>query len=323
MTDETRTLRARLGEGARVRQVARDAHLVTGEGRLAEAEDLHGRRGTGALDLLALVVDERLDLAEGGTGHDGVADLQETLLDHDGGDGAAADLEVRLEHGPAGPTGRSGGEFPDLGDQQHLLEQVVDARALQRRDLDHDGVPAPLLGHQSLLGELLEDAIGVGVGAVHLVDRDDDRHLGRLGVVDRFDGLGHHAVVGRDHEDDDVGDLGAARAHRGEGLVTRGVEEGDRSAVPGDLVGADVLGDPAGFAGDDVGLSDPVEQQRLAVVDVAHHGDDRWTGPRGSPRPRRPRRRTSLGARPPSVHPGRPDAPRRRLRRRRARSCRH
>ena len=41
------------------------------------------------------------------------------------------------------------------------------------------------------------------------------------------------------------------------------------------LVGADVLGDPAGLAGDDLGLADRVEQRGLAVVDVAHDRDDR------------------------------------------------
>ncbi len=44
--------------------------------------------------------------------------------------------------------------------------------------------------------------------------------------------------------------------------------------LPLDLVGADVLGDAAGFAGDHVGRADLVEQQRLAVVHVTHHGDD-------------------------------------------------
>ena len=42
-----------------------------------------------------------------------------------------------------------------------------------------------------------------------------------------------------------------------------------------DLVGADVLGDAAGLAGDHVGVADAVEQLGLAVVDVAHDGDDR------------------------------------------------
>ena len=49
-------------------------------------------------------------------------------------------------------------------------------------------------------------------------------------------------------------------------------------AVPLDLVGADVLGDAAGLAGDDVGGADLVEQRGLAVVDVAHDGDDRRRG---------------------------------------------
>ncbi len=53
------------------------------------------------------------------------------------------------------------------------------------------------------------------------------------------------------------------------------VDEGDPAAVLLDLVGADLLGDPAGLAGGDGGLADGVEQRGLAVVDVAEHGDHR------------------------------------------------
>ena len=67
-------------------------------------------------------------------------------------------------------------------------------------------------GTSSLLDELLAHAGRVGVLAVDLGDRDDDRHLGRARVVDRLDRLRHHAVVGRDDEDRDVG--GAARRAR-------------------------------------------------------------------------------------------------------------
>ena len=42
-----------------------------------------------------------------------------------------------------------------------------------------------------------------------------------------------------------------------------------------DLIGADMLGDAAGLAGRHVGLAQRVEQRGLAVVDMAHHGDDR------------------------------------------------
>src|SRR5665213_4469028 len=78
------------------------APLVAGERRFTETEDLHRRRRTGRLDLLALVVDERLDLAVGGAGDDGVADREQALLDHDRGDRAATDFEVGFEHGARG-----------------------------------------------------------------------------------------------------------------------------------------------------------------------------------------------------------------------------
>ena len=143
------------------------------------------------------------------------------------------------------------------------------------RDVDELGVAAPLGRLQAALGHLGAHAGRVRALLVDLVDRDDDRHLGRLGVVDRLVGLRLHAVVGGDDDHRDVGDLRAAGAHGGERLVARGVEEGDRLAVVVDLVGADVLGDAAGLARDDLGLADRVEQRRLAVVDVAHDRDDR------------------------------------------------
>ena len=128
-----------------------------------------------------------------------------------------------------------------------------------------------------MVGELLADALGLRVGHVDLVDRDDDRDLRVLRVRERLDGLRHHAVVGRDDEDDDVGRLRAAGAHLGERLVARRVEEHD-VAVPArrlHLVGGDVLGDATGLAGRDARLADRVEQRGLAVVDVTHDGDDR------------------------------------------------
>ena len=64
-----------------------------------------------------------------------------------------------------------------------------------------------------MLGQLGEHPLRIGVVLVDLVDRDDDRHIGRLGVVDRLDRLGHDAVVGGDDEHHDVGRLGAAGTH--------------------------------------------------------------------------------------------------------------
>ena len=270
--------------------VGGDHELVAGVGDVGQAEDLHGRRRPGFLDLLAGVVDEGADPAEGGAGHQRVADAERAALDEDGGHGAPADVEMRFEHAARGPALGVGAEVLDLGHQEEAVEQLVDAVAVEGGDLGEDGVAAPLLGDQVLFGELLHDAVGVGALAVHLVDGHDDGHVGRLGVVERLEGLGHHAVVGGHDQDDDVGGLGAAGPHGGERLVARGVDEGEDVPVLLGLVGADVLGDATGLAGDHVGLADVVEELGLAVVDVAHDRDDRAAGA-GCRRPRRRRRR--------------------------------
>jgi hypothetical protein len=119
----------------------------------------------------------------------------------------------------------------------------------------------------------------LGSAPVDFVDGDDQGHFGGAGVFDGLDGLRHHAVIGGDHQNHDVGHAGAAGAHGGEGLVAGGVDEGDLVAGGrGHLVGADVLGDAAGLAGRDVGFAQGVQQAGLAVVDMAHDGDDRRAG---------------------------------------------
>src|SRR6266545_3751459 len=224
------------------------------------------------------VVRHRADAAPGGAGDEHVADVERAVLDQDGRDDAAADLLPGFEDRALGEDLGARLELLDVRGEQDHLEQLLDALFLQGRDRHHDGVAAPVLGLQALLGELALDPVRIGVGLVHLVDRDHDRHLGGARVVDRLDGLRHDAVVGRDHQDHDVGHPGASGAHPGEGLVARCVEEDDLAAVDVDVIGADVLRDAAELRLRDLRGADGVEERRLAVVDVAHDGDHRGAG---------------------------------------------
>ena len=172
---------------------------------------------------------------------------------------------------------------------------------------DERHVAAVLLDDDAGLGQLGLDPGRVGVRLVDLVEGDDDRDLGRLGVADGLERLGHDAVVGGDHDDRDVGDPRAAGTHGGERLVTRGVEEDDALAVVLDLGRADVLGDATALAGRDLGRAEGVEQARLAVVDVAHDGDDRGARlERASDRPPRRGPPWSASGAGPSVSPSGP-----------------
>ncbi len=99
------------------------------------------------------------------------------------------------------------------------------------RDIDEHRGAAPVFRHQAAIRELLLHAIGHGFRLVDLVDRHDDRNFGSLGVIDGFERLRHHAVIGGDHQHHDVGDLGAARTHAGKRFVTRRIEEHDLAPV--------------------------------------------------------------------------------------------
>ena len=189
---------------------------------------------------------------------------------------AAAAFELCFDHDPLGSTVRVGLEIEQLGLQQDRLFEPVEIGLFQRRHFDVEDFAAELLDDDLMLQQLLAHALGPRLGLVDLVDGDDDRRLRGFGVADRFDRLLHDAVVGGDHQHDDVGDIGAARAHRGKGLVARRVDEGDLSAAAQiDLIGADMLGDAAGLAGCDIGFAQRVEQRGLAVVDMAHDRDHR------------------------------------------------
>jgi hypothetical protein len=159
--------------------------------------------------------------------------LQGAGLHQHRGDRTATLVEPSLDDQALGRAVLGRRQFEHFRLQQHVLEQVVDALTRLGRHRNDRHVAAILLGHHLVGDQLLLHAIGVGFALVDLVDRHDHRHLGRLGVVDGLDRLGHHAVVGRHHQDDDVGGRGAARPHRGEGLVARGVEEGDDTARRG------------------------------------------------------------------------------------------
>ncbi len=263
--------------------VVGDQELVTGAGHGGQTEHQHRTRRSGMLDLLAVLVEHGSHPAVRLPGDDRIARTEHPALDQHCRDRAAALVEVTLNGDATGGHLRVGLQVQrGVRGQDDGFEQLVDAHALQRGDVDEHGVAAVLLGHEVVLGQLLADLVRVRPFLIHLVDRDHDRDLGRLRMVQRLDGLRHHTVVGGDDKDRDVRHLRTTGTHGGERLVTRSVDEGDRAVfvvvIDVHLVGTDVLGDTTGLAADHVGVADGVEQLRLTVVDVAHDGNH-W-GPR-------------------------------------------
>ena len=189
----------------------------------------------------------------------------------------AALVDARLQHRADRGRIRIRLQLAQICEQQQRFQQLVDAGLLLRRHFDKFSVAAPFRGQQSEIGKLPLHAFRLRFRLVDLVDGHDDRHIRRSGVVDRFLRLRHDAVVGRDHQHDDVGDLRAARAHPRERFVTRRIDEHHRAIVHHDLVRADVLRDAARFSRGHVRFANGVQQAGLAVIDVTHHGNHRRT----------------------------------------------
>ncbi len=255
--------------------VAHDGERVARGGNVGEPHHLDGNRGTGLLDLFALVVDQRAHFSERSAGDDDVADAQRAVLHQHRGDRAAAAVQRRFDHDAARAPVLVRAQLTDVGLEQHGVEEAVDAVAGLRGDGHHLDCAGPVDRRKTLLHQLLLDAVGLRVGPVDLVDRDDDWDVRGLDVRDRLFRLRHDAVVRGDDENRNVRDLRAACAHRSERFVTRRVHERDLAIVSLDRVRADLLRDAARLAGRDVCLPNLVEQGRLAVVDVTEHCDDR------------------------------------------------
>ncbi len=79
-------------------------------------------------------------------------------------------------------------------------------------------------------------------------------------MADGFFRLRHDAVVGGHDQHRDIGDIGAAGPHLGEGFVPWRIDERDGAVSAAHLVGPNVLGNAAGLALDDLGAHDAVQQ---------------------------------------------------------------
>jgi hypothetical protein len=143
-----RAFRRRFARDAFVRD---DHQRVAGARNVGQPHDLDRNRGPGLLHLLALVVDERADLAVRAAHDDDVADAQRAVLHEHGRDRAAALIERRFDDDALRAALLVGFEVAQVGFEQHRFEELIDAFARARGDRNHFGFAAPIDRLQTLL----------------------------------------------------------------------------------------------------------------------------------------------------------------------------
>jgi len=189
-----------------------------------------------------------------------VADLQCAVAHEHGGHRALARVQLCLDDGALGPTIGIRLVIPDFGEEQDILQELVDVGALLCRNLVREHFAAELLEDDTVLQQLLLDTSRIRLRQVDLVDRDDERNGGVPRMRDRLDRLRHDAIIGGNDEDDDISHLRAASTHRGKRFVTRRIEEAELLTVrQRDVIGPDMLRDTAG----NIRRFSPTEMLRL------------------------------------------------------------
>ena len=79
-------------------------------------------------------------------------------------------------------------------------------------------------------------------------------------MLDGFFGLRHHAVIGSNHQDDDVGGLCTTGSHGCKRLVTWRVQKGHHATICLNVISANVLGNTTGFTRGHFGTANVVKQ---------------------------------------------------------------
>src|SRR5690606_24690612 len=267
-----------LGDVAYLLFIVQYDELVAGFGSAVEAQNQRGLRGPRYIQTIIALIEHRTDAAAVDAGNERIADMKRAVLHENGRHDAPALFEARLDHHAVCVSVRIRPELQQLGLEQNAVEQVIHTFPRMRR---HEGAlyfPTVLLDEDIVLGELLHHTLRVGLRLVHLVDGNDDRHLGGLGVIDGLDRLRHHRIVGGNDKHNDVGDLRPTRTHGRKGLVAGRIQKRYGLAVTDiHLMCTDVLRDAAGLPRHHVRASDVVEQRRFPVVDMAHHRHDGGT----------------------------------------------
>ena len=159
-------------------------------------------------------------------------------------------FDARLDDPALGRPVRLASHVEHLGERQDGLLEVVHALARLAAGRHHLHVAAVVFELDAPARQVPLDDVNVEAGHVGLVDGHDKGHAGGADVLERLDRLRLHAVVGRHHEHDNVGNGGTALPHRQEGGVAGRVEKGYHPAVRhADGKGANVLRDAAVLLG--------------------------------------------------------------------------
>jgi len=253
--------------------------IITGLGCSVQTENKYRFGWTSLFDALTTFIEHSFDTPKIRTGNHDVSHFQGTVLDQHGGHITTALVQRRFNHITNSFPVWIGLEFKQISFQQDFFQQFVDVQPLFGRNILRLVFATPIFHQEVHLSQCFLDFLRIGTGFVHLVDGKYDGYIGSRSVVDGLNGLRHHIVIGSYNDDGDISDTGSTGTHGSKRLVTRSIQECYFASTGHfNIIGTNVLGNTSSLTSNNVGLAYVVEQRRFTMVDVTHHGNNRWTG---------------------------------------------
>ena len=257
--------------------------IVAGARNPIQTLHLNGSGRTCFFHIITVFIHHAPHPTIGVTSNNGITNPQRATLHNDGRHGTTTTIQVGFDSHTLSIHVRVSPQIQrSIGGQQDGLQQPIHIDVLLSRNIDKHGVTTIFFWHQTILGQLATDLLRGRAGLINLIDRNHDRHVGSLGMVDGFHGLRHHTIVGGNHQHRNVGGFCTTSTHGGKCLVTRGIQESNLTFcvvnVHLHLICANTLSDATGLAGTNIGFTDGVQKAGFTVVDVTHDGHHRRAG---------------------------------------------
>ena len=193
--------------------VTNHGHFITRSRNTGQTEDFHRNGRTRFQNFLTQFVTHRTNATVFETAQNDVALVQSTFANQNGCHRTTTFIQEGFDNRTAGHTVTYRFQLQNFSLQQDSIQQVINTGTRFRRNRDELRFAAPLFRHNAVLRQFVFNAIHIRFRFVDLVDRNHYRHLSRFCVLDSFDSLWHHAIVGSDNQNNDIRCLRTTSTH--------------------------------------------------------------------------------------------------------------
>ena len=181
--------------------------------RFGKTRNFNRNGRTCFLQLPAVFVGHNANSAHSSARHYYISAFKRSVLNKQGSHRTSAFIEPCLNNNTLCLAVGVGFKLHNLGNQQDVFKQAVDSLVGLSRNGHAYNIAAPLFGNKTVLGQLLQNSVGISLGLIHFVYSNDYLNICRLCMVYSLNGLRHNTVVRRDNKHRNIGSHCAALTH--------------------------------------------------------------------------------------------------------------